>query len=197
MGDWGGGVCKGSTRDGLYSLLGRACFAQGKVSEFLYYFPFFPFGFSQCGKRKRRHTEGLVWLKSLGGCELWQHSHDLSPPVSASRATQTPGCVLGALSPRYSKMKLWRSRAALAAFNKGCSSTRALSPHRRDSELSCVRSEGCEGPTGPHGDARKIRILSSTDSSVTPAASPPHPQADTETQGAKVLLELSKDLFCQ
>lgn len=139
---------KGSIGDGLYRLLGRAGSAQeslGEVSEFLYYFPFFfLFGFSHWGKRKRHHVEGLVWLKSLGGCELWQHSHVLSPPVSASWATQFPDCcVLGAPGHRDSKLKLWRGRAPLAAFKKSCSSTRALSPHRKDSEVSCVRSEGC------------------------------------------------------
>lgn len=62
----------------------------------------------------------------------------LSQPMSASWATQFQDCcALGAPGHRDSKMKLWRGRAALAAFNKGCSSTRLLSHHRRDSELSC------------------------------------------------------------
>lgn len=132
----------------------------------------------------------------LGCCELWQHSHGLSSPVSASWAAQFPDCgVLEAPGPRDPKMRLWRGREALAAFSKGCSSTRSLSPHRRDSELSCVSSEGNEEPTGPRGDGRKIRILSPTDSSVTPAASPPRPQADTETQEQKPCLNSAGTCF--
>lgn len=94
----------------------------------------FSFWFFQCGKRKRHHTEGLVWLKSSGGCELWQHSLGLSPPASASWAAPFPDCcVRGAARARGSKMKLWRGRAALAAFTRGCSSTGALSPRRMQS----------------------------------------------------------------
>lgn len=67
------------------------------------------------GKRKRHHTEGLVWLKLSGGCELWQHSHGLSPPVPASWAAQFPvRGVPRAPGARGSEMKLWRGSRALA-----------------------------------------------------------------------------------
>lgn len=58
VGSWGGGLCKGSTGDGPYRLLGRACSVQeslGEVSDFLYYFSFFPFDFSQWQKEKAPH----------------------------------------------------------------------------------------------------------------------------------------------
>lgn len=105
VGAWGGGVRKGSAGDGLFwgeLVLLRSHWVKSVRFCIL---SLFSFWFLQCGKRKRHHTEGLVWLKSSGACELWQRSPGLSPPGSASRAAQFPDCcVCGAAGARGAKM---------------------------------------------------------------------------------------------